>query len=283
LSTEQKRVFMPEPLQVLIVEDSQEDTFLIVRELKHGGFEVIFERVDTAAAMQAALDAKSWDIIVSDYSMPQFGGAQALKLYQRQRSDIPFIVVSGAIGEDRAVEIVKAGAHNYVNKNHLADRLVPAVRQELRAANERRIHKQSQTTAAYLASLVQSSDDAIIGTTLDGTVVSWNSGAERLFGYPASEIVGRSISVLVPAYRPEESDSKSCETVRLRKDRTPVDVLLTMSPINDANGRTIGTSIVAHGIADRKLEENERLALIQELTAALAHTVAGNLETAKRE
>jgi len=283
MSTEPKRVFVPEPLRVLIVEDSQEDTLLIVRELGRGGFEVDFERVDSAAAMQAVLDAKSWDIIVSDYSMPQFGGAEALKLYQRQGSEIPFIIVSGAIGEDRAVEIVKAGAHNYVNKNHLMDHLVPAVRQELRAANERRIRKHADATATYIASLVESCNDAIISTTLGGTVVSWNTGAERLYGYTASEIVGRPISVLVPAYRPEESDSRSHETVRLRKDRTPVDVLLTMSPINDANGRTIGTSIVAHGIADRKLEENERLVLIQELTTALAHTAAGKLETATRE
>jgi PAS domain S-box-containing protein len=262
---------MAESLRVLIIEDSLEDAFLIVKELSRGGFDVISERVDGAAAMQAALEATNWDLIISDYSIPQFGGAEALRLYQRQGSDIPFIVVSGAIGEDRAVEIVKAGAHNYVNKNHLTDRLVSTVHQELRAANERRIRKHAETTATYLASLVESCDDAIIGMDLDGTVVSWNTGAERLYGYTASEIVGRSISVLVPAYRPEECDSKSCETVRLRKDRTPVDVLLTMSPINDASGRTIGTSIVAHGIADRKLEENERLALIQELTGALAH------------
>jgi two-component system sensor histidine kinase VicK len=274
---------MTESLRVLIVEDSLEDAFLIVKELSSGGFDVIPERVDSASAMQIALEAQTWDLIISDYSIPGFGGPAALALYQQKDLEIPFIIVSGVIGEDRAVEIIKAGAHNYVSKNHLADRLVPAVHRELRAANERRIRKHAQATATYLASLVESCNDAIISTTLEGMVVSWNTGAERLYGYPASEIVGRSISVLVPANRPEETDSKSCETVRLRKDRTPVDVLLTMSPINDANGRTIGTSIVAHGIADRKLEENERLALIQELTAALAHTVAGNLETAERE
>jgi PAS domain S-box-containing protein len=263
---------MPDPLRVLIVEDSPEDTLLIVHELQDGGFEVVFERVDTAAAMQTALEAKNWDIIISDYSMPRFGGTEALKLYQQQGSDIPFIIVSGAIGEDRAVEIVKAGAHNYAMKDHLANRLVLVVRQELRAANERRIRRQLEATAAYLASLVESCDDAIIGTTVDGTVVSWNTGAERLYGCTASEIVGRSIAVLVPANRPEEVDVKPCETVRLRKDRKPVDVLLTSSPINDASGRVIGTSTVAHGITGRKLDQNERLALIQELTTALAYS-----------
>src|SRR5258707_529996 len=104
---------MPDLLRFLIVEDSLNDTFLIVRELQAGGFEVVFERVHAASTIQAALNAKNWDLIISDYSMPQFGGAEALKLYQRQGLDIPFIIVSGAIGEDRAVEIVKAGAHNY--------------------------------------------------------------------------------------------------------------------------------------------------------------------------
>lgn len=263
---------MLDPLQVLLVEDSPQDTDLIERELRTGGFDVALERVDSAPAMQAALGAKQWDIIISDYSMPRFNGAEALKLYQGHGSDIPFIIVSGAIGEDRAVEIIKAGAHNYVNKNHLTQRLVTTVRQELRAANERRIRSQVEATAAYLDSLAESCGDAIIGTTLDGSVVSWNTGAERLYGYTASEIVGRSISVLVPADRAEKADAINGRTVRLRKDRKPVDVLLTISPITDAVGRIIGTSTVAHGITGRKLEENERLALLQELTAALAQS-----------
>src|SRR5260370_26061632 len=79
--------------------------------------------------------------------------------------------------------------------------LVPGVRQELRAAQQRRVGKQAEATAAYIASLVESCDHAIIGTSLDGTVVSWNTGAERLFGYPAAEMVGHSGAVLVPAYR----------------------------------------------------------------------------------
>src|SRR5260370_11007672 len=135
---------MPDLIRVLIVEDSPEDSLLIVRELQEGGFEVVFERVDTATAMEAALQAKNWDTIISDYSMPQFCGAEALQLYQRRDSDIPFIIVSGFIGEERAVEIVKAGAHNYVMKDHLANRLVSVVRKELRAANERRIRWKSE-------------------------------------------------------------------------------------------------------------------------------------------
>jgi two-component system, cell cycle sensor histidine kinase and response regulator CckA len=280
---------MLDSLSVLIVEDSVDDAFMIVRELSRGGFEVTSERVASAAAMEAALVAHPWDLIISDYSIPGFGGAAALALYQQKDSDIPFIMVSGLVGEALAVEMVKAGANNYVMKDQLG-RLVPSVRQELRAANERRISKQSEATAVYLASLVESCDDAIIGTNLEGTIVSWNTGAERLFGYRAAEMVGHSGAVLVPAYRPEDLSEifrriregghvESCETARLRKDGTAVEVLLTISPVKDTRQRVIGASTVAHDITRRKQEESDRVSLIQELTAALGHMGNARFQT----
>ena len=184
------------------------------------------------------------------------------------------------MGEDHAVEIIKAGAHEYVLKDNL-DRLVPAVNRELRAAQERAIRRQTEAPQAYLASVVESCNDAIIGKTLDGTILSWNAGAERLYGYGASEMIGRSVSLLIPAYRPDELHEmmeklsrgervEAFETVRIRKDGSAVEVSLTISPIKDASGRIIGASSVAGDITLRKQQENERLGLIQELTAALA-------------
>jgi len=272
---------MSKPLRVLIVEDSVDDTFFIVRELQRGGYNVAFERVETHAAMQAAMETQTWDLVISDYSMPLFGGVQALALYKEMDVDAPFIVVSGMMGEDLAVEMLKSGAHDYVMKDSLF-RLVPAVERELRLAQERRIRHQTEASTAYLASIVQSCDDAIVGKTLDGTVISWNAGAEKLYGYSAVEMIGQSVSVLFPHYRPDEFSEimekvkdgqqvQRLETVRIRKDGTPVEVSLTISPIKDANGQVIGASTVARDITERKREENERLALIQELTAALSH------------
>jgi PAS domain S-box-containing protein len=276
---------MSETLRVLVVEDSVNDTFFIVRELQRGGFQVKFERVETAADMQAALEKQQWDLVISDYSMPQFGGVAALAVFQQAGLDIPFIIVSGVIGEDIAVEMMKAGAHYYVTKNWL-NRLPEAVKQELRAAHERRIKRQTENTTAYLASLVESSDDAIIGQTLDGTIVSWNMGAERLYQYHIDEVLGRTISLLTPENRPQELPElmerigkgehvEGFETLRVRKDGTPVEVWLTLSPIKDAAGRVIGASSIARDITQRKREESERLTLIQDLTAALAR--ANNL------
>ena len=180
---------------------------------------------------------------------------------------------------------MKAGAHDYVMKNQLG-RLVPVVKRELRAAQERRDRKHAETDSAYLASIVESCSDAIIGKTLDGTVVSWSAGAERLYGYSAAEMIGSSISVLVPRYRPEELPEiyeaikrgeavDRLETVRIRKDGTSVEVSLTVSPIKDAGGQVVGASSVARDITRRKQEENERLGLIKDLTAALAHVHLG--------
>ena len=142
-------------LRLLIVEDSEADTWLIVRELQRGGFRTEFERVETAGAMREALDSRKWDLIISDYSMPLFAGPAALALYREQGLDIPFISVSGVIGEETAVELMKAGAHDCVMKDNL-QRLVPAVRRELRAAEERRVQRQAEAASAHLAAIVQS-------------------------------------------------------------------------------------------------------------------------------
>jgi PAS domain S-box-containing protein len=177
--------------------------------------------------------------------------------------------------------MMKAGVHDYVMKGNLA-RLVPTVKRELRSAQERRDRRQTEAASAYLASIVKSCDDGIIGKTLDGTVVTWNTGAERIYGYTAAEMIGRSISVLIPPYRPEElpeifdairlgESVDGLETVRIRKDGTAVEVSLTISPIKDASGRVVGASTVARDITRRKQVENERLGLIKDLTAALAN------------
>jgi len=130
-------------LRVLIVEDSEDDTLLVVREFKQAGYDVSFERVQTEAAMEAALSKEKWDVIISDYVMPDFSGLKALRLLQRKGIDLPFIIVSGKIGEDVAVEVIKAGAHDYLMKNNLK-RLVVAVEHEIREAENRRELKKTE-------------------------------------------------------------------------------------------------------------------------------------------
>jgi PAS domain S-box-containing protein len=131
---------MEKPLRVLIVEDSEDDTLLVVRELKRGGYKPVFERVDSPDAMISALDREEKDLIIADYTMPRFSGKEALHLYNNKKLDIPFILVSGTIGDDVGVEAMIAGAHDYICKSNLS-RLVPAVNRELREAEIRMARK----------------------------------------------------------------------------------------------------------------------------------------------
>jgi K+-sensing histidine kinase KdpD len=124
-------------LKVLLVEDSERDAALILRELRRAGYSVVHQRIETAAEMTAALDTESWDVVLCDHALPEFNGMDALQLLRRRDAELPFVIVSGHIGEELAVELMKAGANDYVMKSNLM-RLAPAVQRELRDAQDRR-------------------------------------------------------------------------------------------------------------------------------------------------
>jgi signal transduction histidine kinase len=134
---------LSQPLRVLLIEDSVDDADLLKLALKRGGYDLTCECIHTPEAMQAALQDSEWDIVISDYVMPRFNGIDALKLLQARGVDVPFIIVSGHIGEELAVAAMKAGADDYVMKDKLA-RLVPAVARELREAESRRARRASE-------------------------------------------------------------------------------------------------------------------------------------------
>ena len=131
---------MGTPLSILIVEDSDSDAGLMVRQLQKDGYEVVARRVDTAAAMRDALHTSTWDVVLSDFNVPGFGAGPALALLRELSIDLPFIVVSGVIGEQAAVQLMKAGAHDCVMKDQVG-RLAPAVKREVDEARERHAHR----------------------------------------------------------------------------------------------------------------------------------------------
>ncbi|MEJ6480829.1 EAL domain-containing protein [Nostoc punctiforme UO1] len=142
---------MNEPLNILIVEDSEEDAMLVIHELCRGGFNPNWQRVQTDKELQIALNSQAWDVIISDYRLPGFNAPAALEIAKQSQKDIPFILVSGTIGEVLAVEMMKAGANDYVMKDNL-NRLPEAVRRELRDAQVRVERKQAQKLLQTLAS-----------------------------------------------------------------------------------------------------------------------------------
>ncbi len=137
-------------LHVLIVEDSEDDALLIIRELRKGGLVLDYRRVDSPEALQAALDDAPWDIVITDHNLPGFGSEAAIMQVRQAGYDLPIIIVSGSIGEDVAVAAMKSGAHDYIMKNNLS-RLAPAVERELREAKNRHQHRDAQEKIQYLA------------------------------------------------------------------------------------------------------------------------------------
>ncbi len=134
---------MKRKLHLLLVEDSQDDALLLVRELRQGGYDVEYERVETAHDMEAALANHSWDLIICDYTMPSFSAPEALEVLKNTDRDIPFIIISGTIGEETAVAALKAGAHDFLIKGNWA-RLLPAIERELLDAEVRRERKRAE-------------------------------------------------------------------------------------------------------------------------------------------
>jgi two-component system cell cycle sensor histidine kinase/response regulator CckA len=134
---------MPEALQILLVEDDRDDATLLERTLRRDGIEFRLERVETAEAMNAALEAGRWDIVLSDFTMPRFSGLAALELLREKSIDVPFIFVSGTLGEDLAVKAMKLGASDYLLKGNLA-RLAPAIQREVRERNGREARRRSE-------------------------------------------------------------------------------------------------------------------------------------------
>lgn len=137
-------------LRVLLVEDSEDDAALLLRELRKGGYAAESLRVDNAVDLEAALAGQRWDLVITDHNLPGFSSAAALDMVKRRGLDLPVIIVSGSMGEDLAVAAMKQGAHDYIMKDNLA-RLVPAVARELREAENRRAHRRARETIERLA------------------------------------------------------------------------------------------------------------------------------------
>lgn len=174
-------------LHVLIVEDSIDDTELIVREIQRGGHTVSFERVETKKTMEEALARRRWDVVLSDYSMPSFTAIGALRTLKESGLDVPFLVISGTIGEETAVAALKAGAHDFVVKDKLA-RLVPAIEREIREAEIRRSHREAETRYQLLVEQLPivvhvNPSDRITSTTYVSPQI------QLILGYTAEEWV----------------------------------------------------------------------------------------------
>jgi len=234
------------PLNVLLVEDSEDDAVLTRRQLVRAGFDPCCKRVDSADLMQAALDAQNWDVVISDYHMPSFSGAAALKLLQATGLDLPFIIVSGAIGEEVAVELMRAGAHDYIMKDNLA-RLAPAIERELREAAVRRARREAEADLRLAAKVFEGSVEGILITDKSGCILRVNQAFMDITGYGEDEVIGQRPRMLQSGRHDEaffrhlwisliETGSWQGEIWNRRKNGEIYPEWLTISAVSDESG-----------------------------------------------
>ena len=285
------------PLRVLIVEDSVDDALLLLRELRRGGYEPQHERVDTAEAMRAALEKQGWDVVISDHAMPSFSAPAALRLLQDGGwPDIPFIIVSGHIGEDAAVKIMKAGAHDFVSKEGLA-RLAPAIERELGDAEERRERRRAQE-ALRLAEekyrgIFENAVEGIFQTTTDGRFVTVNPMMARIFGYDSPEEMMRTIhDVAEQLYVEPERRTEFARRMRrdgrvfefetrvYRKDGDVIWVSVNARAVRDGSGEIVGFEGTLEDITERKRAEEDLRRSLDRLVALheAGHLLGSTLE-----
>jgi PAS domain S-box-containing protein len=287
---------MKKPLRLLIIEDSEDDVLFLVRALKSGGYDPIYERVETAGAMKAALARSKWDILVADYIMPRFSGLEALQILKGTGLDMPFIIVSGKIGEDIAVEAMRSGARDYIIKGNLS-RLAPAVERELREAEIRRKRRKAEEdlreSEVKIAAIAAAATDAVVMMDANGIISYWNPAAVRIFGYNEESALGQPLSdLLIPDQYRESFRAGMAKFLRsgrgpvigntielrsLKKDGTEFPVEVSLSSVRvKKQWHAVG---IIRDITERKRQEEELSRhrnnleeLVEERTAELKRT-----------
>lgn len=189
-------------LRVLIAEDTGDDALLLIRALKKGGYAPEMTRIWTRERLNEELHNREWDIILSDYHMPGFGGEELISIVRGEGFDIPIIIVSGAIGEEAAVALVKSGADDYVMKDNLI-RLIPSISRALKEADDRKERRRAEealreSEERYRSLILQISEGIIIFDQETGTIIESNEKISEIFGYTEDEIHSMTIDDVIP-------------------------------------------------------------------------------------
>ncbi|MGF1535748.1 MAG: ATP-binding protein [Elainellaceae cyanobacterium] len=272
--------------QFLLLEDDPVDRELIQTALMESGVVQRFISVADRQAYIDALETETVDLILSDYVLPNFDGLEALKLAKSICPEVPFILVSGVLGEEQAIDALKQGADDYVLKQRM-QRLVPAVGRALQESQERQarrtVERALQKTDNLLRAIVSASPTGIITLSSEQQVMTWNKAAEQLYGWPASQITGRALPVIPEQ---EQADFDWCfmqalknqavlnqEEHHLMRDRRLIDVSLSLAPLQDGDDHIYGVVMTVTDITERKQIEAERQrneAKLKQQTQALA-------------
>lgn len=265
---------MNQPLRLLLLEDSVDDADLILRELRKEGLDFEACRVENERDYRQQLEAFCPDLILSDYNLPTYNGRSALALAQQQAPHIPFIFVSGVMGEETAIEALKQGATDYILKDGLV-RLRTAVRRALQEAAEHQKRLEAEEQIRYQANLLQNVSDAIVSTDPNFVIRTWNKAAENLYGWSAAEVIGRPFPQVVPTRYPKNNREEVLrhfredgfwkgEVFQVHRNGAELSILSAASWIQDSEGQATGVVVVnrdvtAYRRAEKSLKESQEL------------------------
>ncbi|MFH1196122.1 MAG: PAS domain S-box protein [bacterium] len=267
---------MKKEIKLLIIEDNEDDVLLLLRYLKKEGYQYSHQRVETPEHLEEALNKERWDIVISDYSLPKFGGREALELFKAKKIDIPFILVSGTVGEDIAVEMMKSGAHDYIMKTQLK-RLVPAIERELKEVEIRRDRKNAlealSASEEQYRNLITYMNEGLIRLDLEERIQYVNKRFCDLINYSSNELLGKIsfLHLIHPDDRKIEQEKREFRKkgqsnryeLRLIKKNSQLSwVEISAAPMYDEMENIIGsialiTDISKSRIAESALKESE--------------------------
>ena len=267
------------PLRVLIVEDSENDALLMIHELRRGGFEPFFERVETREALRAALRGREWDVLLADYRLPGFNGLDALGDLKATGLDIPFLLVSGTVEEETAIAAMRAGARDYLQKGKLG-RLVAVVRREIHEAERRRQQQRLSTAIEQVAEMVFITDP-------DGTIRYVNPAFEKTTGYSLHEALGQNPRILKSGKHDLDFYREMWRTLthgktwigqvtNKKKDGTLYEEETTISPVLDSAGKIVSYVAVKRDVTGemesrRQLLQSQKIEVVGRLAGGVAH------------
>ncbi len=289
-------------LRVLLIEDSEDDAYLLTRHFERAGYHPSVRRVETADAMQWELtqpDAE-WDVVLADFNLPTFSAPAALQLLKRLGQDLPFIMMSGAVSEETAVDAMRAGAHDYVSKQNLA-RLIPAIERELREARARRLKRDTEqalrVSEERFLRLVRAMPVGLIIVEPNGSVHYANTTIEQLLGFSEHELRSGAVSLsslfedegpaVLARLRATIESHRPFEAICRTRDGRLVPVLLALAhlAVEDSANTTASEQIAVFFVdlteqkrSEEVMRRTEKLAATGRLAASIAHEINNPLE-----
>ena len=272
-------------MRILSLEDDRAFLELIRAALEAEGIDHDLVHVTSRQEFERALqDEGPFDLILADYSVPQFDGLSALRIVRQKRLEMPFILVSGSLGEELAIDSLKEGATDYVLKQRLS-RLIPAIRRAMREAEERKERLRAELRMQEQSRLLDLASDAILQQDLEDTILYWNRGAERLYGWSSAEAVGKKTSQLI--YRNADSTAEARQQLALTGEwsgdlkqltRAGKEVITSnrWTLVHDEAGMarsilSIATDVTERRSLEAQLRQSQKMEAVGQLAGGVAH------------